>query len=135
MVAQTNESDEIILSRAQLIMQETLKRRDERIAQLQSRADYADAVLDSTSCLTTTQVAKGLGMTAYELNRRLCTLGVQYFQSGQYLLYADYARQGYAQNRTFMYLDSEGATHSRTYLVWTEQGRKFIYQRIRETRP
>lgn len=135
MVAQTNESDEIILSRALLIMQETLKRRDERIAQLQSRADYADAVLDSTSCLTTTQVAKGLGMTAYELNRRLCTLGVQYFQSGQYLLYADYARQGYAQNRTFMYLDSEGATHSRTYLVWTEQGRKFIYQRIRETRP
>ena len=130
MMAQTNESDEIILSRALHIMQETLKRRDERIAQLQSRADYADAVLDSTSCFTTTQVAKGLGMTAYELNRRLCTLGVQYFQSGQYLLYADYARQGYAQNRTFMYLDSEGTTHSRTYLVWTEQGKRFIYQLI-----
>lgn len=130
MLARADEPDEVILSRALCIMQETLKRRDERIAQLQPRADYADEVVDSVSCLTTTQVAKGLGMTARELNRRLCLLRVQYFQSGQYLLYAEYARAGYAQNRTYLYLDSEGETRSRTYLVWTEAGREFIYQLI-----
>ena len=130
MVARADEPDEVILSRALCIMQETLKRRDERIAQLQPRADYADEVIDSVSCLTTTQVAKGLGMTARELNRRLCLLRVQYFQSGQYLLYAQYARAGYAQNRTYLYLDSEGEARTRSYLVWTEAGREFIHQLI-----
>ena len=127
MRAAADEPDEVILSRALLIMQKALERRDERIARLEPRAAYADEVIDSVSCLTTTQVAKGLGMTAVELNRRLCSHHVQYFQSGQYLLYADYARAGYAQNRTYMYRDSEGETHTRAYLVWTERGREFIH--------
>ena len=127
MAVRADEPDEVILSRALLIMQKALERRDKRIAELEPRAAYADEVIDSVSCLTTTQVAKGLGMTAIELNRRLCRLGIQYCQSGQYLLYAGYARQGYAQNRTYMYRDAEGETHTRAYLVWTERGREFIH--------
>ena len=127
MAVRQDEPDEVILSRALLIMQKALERRDKRIAELEPRAAYADEVIDSVSCMTTTQVAKGLGMTAIELNRRLCRLGIQYCQSGQYLLYAGYARQGYAQNRTYMYRDAEGETHTRAYLVWTERGREFIH--------
>ena len=127
MTARADEPDEVILSRALLIMQKALERRDKRIAELEPRAAYADEVIDSISCLTTTQVAKGLGMTAIELNRRLCHSHVQYFQSGQYLLYADYARAGYAQNRTYTYRDSEGETRTHSYLVWTERGREFIH--------
>ena len=130
MAVRADEPDEVILSRALLIMQKALERRDKRIAELEPRAAYADEVIDSVSCLTTTQVAKGLGMTAIELNRRLCRLGIQYCQSGQYLLYAGYARQGYAQNRTYIYRDAEGETHTRAYLVWTERGREFIHQLI-----
>ena len=130
MTARADEPDEVILSRALLIMQKALERRDKRIAELEPRAAYADEVIDSISCLTTTQVAKGLGMTAIELNRRLCHSHVQYFQSGQYLLYADYARAGYAQNRTYTYRDSEGETRTHSYLVWTERGREFIHQLI-----
>ena len=133
MRAAADEPDEVILSRALLIMQKALERRDERIARLEPRAAYADEVIDSVSCLTTTQVAKGLGMTAVELNRRLCSHHVQYFQSGQYLLYADYARAGYAQNRTYMYRDSEGETHTRAYLVWTERGREFIHSLLADS--
>ena len=128
MRAGADEPDEVILSRALLIMQKALERRDKRIAELEPRAAYADEVIDSISCLTTTQVAKGLGMTAIELNRRLCHSHVQYFQSGQYLLYADYARAGYAQNRTYTYRDSEGETRTHSYLVWTERGREFIHR-------
>ena len=128
MTARADEPDEVILSRALLIMQKALERRDKRIAELEPRAAYADEVIDSISCLTTTQVAKGLGMTAIELNRRLCHSHVQYFQSGQYLLYADYARAGYAQNRTYSYRDSEGETRTHSYLVWTERGREFIHR-------
>lgn len=128
MVTRPDESDEVIMARALQIMHATLMRRDEEIARLKPKADYADQVLDSVSCLTTTQVAKGMGMTAMELNRILCQKGIQYGQSGQYLLYASYARQGLAQNRTRTFLDLFGTVHTTSQLVWTEKGKEFIYK-------
>ena len=128
MIARPDESDEIILARALQIMQATLARRDEQIAKLQPRADYADHVLDSVSCFTVTQIGKELGMTGHDLNVLLCQMGIQYAQSGQYLLYADYARQGLAKNRTFSREANDGTLHTRTYLVWTERGRDFIHR-------
>ena len=67
---------------------------------LMPKAIYSDNVLDSVSCFTTTQVAKELGVTAQELNRSLCALHIQYYQSGQYMLYAEYAHMGLAKSRT-----------------------------------
>ena len=128
MVARPDESDEVIMARALQIMQATLQRRDEQIAQLKPRADYADHVLDSISCFTVTQIGKELGMTGHDLNVLLCQMGIQYAQSGQYLLYANYARQGLAKNRNFEYHTAEGELKTRTYLVWTERGRDFIHQ-------
>ena len=128
MMARPDESDEIILARALQIMQATLQRRDEQIARLKPRAEYADHVLDSVTCITTTQLAKELDMTAQELNRLLCEMHIQYWQSGQYLLYADYARQGYAKNRTYSYRGHDNTLRTNTYLVWTERGRDFIHR-------
>ena len=128
MVVRPDESDEVIMARALQIMQATLQRRDEQIAMLKPRADYADHVLDSITCITTTQLAKELDMTAQELNRLLCEMHIQYWQSGQYLLYADYARQGYAKNRTHSYRGQDGMLRTNTYLVWTERGKHFIHQ-------
>ena len=128
MVVRPDESDEAIMTRALQIAHATLMRRDEEIARLKPKADYADQVLDSVSCLTTTQVAKGMGMTAMELNRILCEKGIQYGQSGQYLLYASYARQGLAQNRTRTFLDLFGTVHTTSQLVWTEKGKEFIHK-------
>ena len=128
MVVRPDESDEAIMARALQIAHATLQRRDEEIARLKPKADYTDQVLDSVSCLTTTQVAKGMGMTAMELNRILCQKGIQYGQSGQYLLYASYARQGLAQNRTRTFLDLFGTVHTTSQLVWTEKGKEFIHK-------
>ena len=130
MVVLENESNEVILSRALQIMHATIQRRDEEIAALKPKAEYTDQVLDSITCLTTTQVAKGMGMTANELNRILCQKHIQYGQSGQYLLYAPFARQGLAQNRTRCFRDFFGAVHTTTQLVWTERGRQFIQQLV-----
>ena len=104
------------------------------------KAMYSDNVLDSVSCFTTTQVAKELGITAQELNRSLCSLHVQYYQSGQYMLYADYAHMGLAKSRTkyraFMAPAGDGTKRkvgkvvTSTYLVWTEKGRKFIHDLV-----
>ena len=127
-MARPDESDEVILARALQIMQATLQRRDEQIAQLKPRAEYADHVLDSISCFTVTQIGKELGMTGHDLNVLLCSHKIQYVQSGQYLLYADYARQGLAKNRNFEYHTPDGELKTRTYLVWTERGRDFIHR-------
>ena len=128
MVARPEETDAEVLARAMQIMQTSLDKRDEIIAMLQPRADYADEVLDSVSCITTTQLAKELDMTAQQLNRVLCQMRIQYWQSGQYMLYADYARQGYAKNRTHKRTFKHGIVYTETYLVWTERGRAFIHQ-------
>ena len=128
MMARPEESDEVIMARALQIMYATLQRRDEQIALLKPRAEYADHVLDSISCFTVTQIGKELGMTGHDLNMLLCSHKIQYAQSGQYLLYADYARQGLAKNRNFEYHTPEGKLKTKTYLVWTERGRDFIHR-------
>ena len=121
-----------------------IARKGENIIHLEHQVDgllpkaiYSDNVLDSVSCFTTTQVAKELGVTAQELNRSLCALHIQYYQSGQYMLYAEYAHMGLAKSRTRYnaFLDTKcdgrkekmGKAVTHTYLVWTEKGRKFIH--------
>ena len=130
LVARPEETDEEVLARGILVMQTTLQRRADEIARLQPKADYVDEVLDSVSCLTTTQIAKELNMTGCELNNLLRTLRVQYRQSGQYLLYADYARLGYAESRTVRIRFSNGRVKTHHYLVWTERGRYFIHRLV-----
>lgn len=110
---------------------------EKQVDGLLPKAIYLDNVLDSVSCFTTTQVAKELGVTAQELNRSLCALHIQYYQSGQYMLYAEYAHMGLAKSRTRYnaFLDPNcdgrkekmGKAVTHTYLVWTEKGRKFIH--------
>ena len=121
-----------------------IARKGENIIHLEHQVDgllpkaiYSDNVLESVSFFTTTQVAKELGITAQELNRSLCALHIQYYQSGQYMLYAEYAHMGLAKSRTRYnaFLDPKcdgrmekmGKAVTHTYLVWTEKGRKFIH--------
>ena len=95
---------------------------------LGEKAEYCDEVLESVSCFTTTQIAKELSMTVHDLTRFLVERRVMYKQSGQWLLYADYARKGYAKSRTHTRYDAEGDLHTTTYLVWTERGRRMIHR-------
>ena len=109
-----------------------LAEQETEIDRLLPKALYADNVLDSISCYTTTQIAKELGMTAQELNRLLCAERVQYYQSGQYMLYAEYAHRGLAKSRThFDLFVGRDTVCTRMYLVWTEKGRKFIHQKVK----
>ena len=121
-------SDLEIMALALQIQQKTIEMQEQQIEDMAPKAEYCDEVLESVSCFTTTQIAKELNMTVHDLTRLLTERRVMYKQSGQYLLYADFARKGYARNRTHSYRDSEGEMHTRTYLVWTEGGRRFIHR-------
>jgi prophage antirepressor-like protein len=128
LIAKKGESEKEVMKRAMEIVKTTLAKRDEQIARLKPRAEYADSVLDSINCITTTQLAKELGMSAQELNRRLCEMRIQYWQSGQYMLYAEFARQGFAKSRTRRHVCKHGIVMTEMYLVWTERGRNFIHR-------
>ena len=94
---------------------------------LASQADYCQQVLLSVSCYTMTQVAKEMSMTVYDLTRRLLQCGIIYYQSNQYMLYADFARKGYAKTRTDWRKCRDGKNRSTVRLVWTESGRQFLH--------
>lgn len=121
-------SDMEILALALQIQQNTIEMQHRQIEDMAPKAEYCDEVLESVSCFTTTQVAKELNMTVHELTHLLIEQNVMYKQSGQYMLYKDYAHKGYAKNRTHSYYDVEGCLHTSVYLVWTEEGRRFIHR-------
>lgn len=93
---------------------------------MRPKAEYCDRVLDSESLITTTAIAKDFGMSAYQLNKFLYEQHIQYRSKDnmRWYLYQKYAALGYAKSRTGF--DANG--NSFTNLVWTEKGRKFIYE-------
>ena len=100
------------------------------VKKLAAQAEYCQQVLQSVSCYTMTQVAKEMGMSVYDLTRLLLTNGLIYFQSGNYMLYADYARKGLARTRTDHHTGRDGQVHTNMRLVWTEQGRTLVHEVI-----
>lgn len=142
-----NDSDEDIMARAYVIAQRTLARREERIKQLETqteqqaetinlqkkeltvaapKAEYYDNTLASTTCITTTQVADDLHITARTLNAKLKELGIIYSQSGQWHLKMPYKGWNLAGTRTYNYQSSNGETLTSTTLVWNQRGKRFI---------
>ena len=135
-------NDDEAIMRAMLILQQRVKDSQQKVQMLEGeneiqqqeikilapKAKYTDDVLQSSSTFTTTQVAQGLGMTAQKLNKKLQELGVQYRQSGQWLLKGRYKDMGIAKVRVHTYFNEATEKHVTTQaLVWTENGRLFIY--------
>ena len=56
------ETDEQLMARALQLVKTTLDTRNQQIALLLPKAEYAEQVLASVSCLTVTQIAKEMGM-------------------------------------------------------------------------
>lgn len=109
-----------------------IKHDQELIIELQApKASYTDTVLLSSSTYTTTQIAKDMGMTGRMLNSQLKAMGVQYFQSGQWLLYKRHQDKGYTKTHTHHFYKNNGSVGTNIQTVWTEKGRMFIYSIIK----
>ena len=96
-------------------------------AVLAPKAEYTDNVLSSEGYMTVTQIAKDYGRSAKWLNSILQAEGIQYKQSGQWMLYAKFADRGYTVSGTHVVGDNSFVS---TY--WTQEGRKFIYDMLKE---
>ncbi len=142
-----DDTPEEIMARALTIAQATLAKREERLKQLEAQTEQQQATiklqdkeikeaapkvnyynnhLQSVNTLTSTQIAKQIGMDAEKLHKKLKDTNVIYRQSGQWLLHSPYSTWGLHSTRTQTYTRSDGSIGTNIYTVWTEKGRRFI---------
>ena len=101
------------------------------IGELKPRADYTDRILSNKGLVTITQIAKDYGMSGRKMNKLLEDLHVQYKQSGQWLLYADYHDKGYTHSKTINITRKDGTPDVTMETKWTQKGRLFIYNLLK----
>lgn len=101
---------------------------EQQVNELKPKATYYDLVLQNKSLLSVSKIAKDYGMSARSLNKSLHSLGVQYKQGDIWLLYAKYQDKGYTHTSTYA-LDEE---HSKVTTKWTQKGRLFIYELLKD---
>lgn len=101
------------------------------IGELKPRADYTDRILSNKGLVTITQIAKDYGMSGRKMNKLLEDLHVQYKQSGQWLLYADYHDKGYTHSKTINITRKDGTPDVTMETKWTQKGRLFIYDLLK----
>jgi len=126
----SNEDEAIML--AMRILQNRLSLQQQQLHIQLPKVDYFDEVLQSKSTYTSNQVAKEIGLSAISLNKELNTLKIQYKQSGTWMLFSKYQNKGLTKTNTYSYLCSDGTTKTRMQTVWTEKGRHFIHEIIKE---
>jgi phage antirepressor YoqD-like protein len=140
-----NESEEELLARSHEIALRVLARREERvrklettvgvrdqqIAELRPKASYYDVILNTKDALSVTCIAKDYGRSAVWLNNYLHEKGVQFKQGGVCLLFAKFAEQGYTCTKTHTYAGSDGEIHSSIHTYWTQKGRLFLYDLLK----
>lgn len=102
------------------------------IEELQPKATYYDLILQCPDLVSTTEIAKDYGMSATRLNRLLHDLKIQFKQSGAWFLYQKYAGFGYTKTKTHNYSDEYGVQHSKQHMYWTQKGRLFLYDLLKE---
>lgn len=139
-------SEEELMARALEVARKTLERREQRlkdleqtvsvqnqrIAELQPKADYTDKILQSKSLMTITQIAKDYGMSGKRMNEILNQFRVQYKQNGQWLLYSKYQSKGYTSSETISFRTDDGRTITKLDTKWTQKGRLFLYDLLKE---
>ena len=102
------------------------------IGELQPKANYVDTILNNKGLVTITQIAKDYGMSGNKMNKLLNTYGVQYKQSGQWLLYSKYHNMGYTHSKTIDITRSDGNPDIVMETKWTQKGRLFIYELLKD---
>lgn len=120
---------------AQIEMNEQLESNNKMLTQinneLKPKADYYDKILKNKGLVTISQIAKDYGMSGRKFNAILHDLGVQYKQSGQWLLYSKYHSSGYTMSETLDIERSDGKRDVVMNTKWTQKGRIFLYELLK----
>ena len=102
------------------------------LEEARKQTSYLDLILQTKDQLTTTQIAQDYGMSANKFNQLLKDLRIQRKVNSQWVLYRQYLGKGYIASRTFEYIGRDDRCHSKITTVWTQLGRKFLYDVLKE---
>lgn len=139
-------SDEELLAKALMVAQNKIAEKQKHIeeltkevnvknqviGELKPKADYTDKILQNKGLVTITQIAKDYGMSGAEMNAKLHELGIQFKQSGQWLLYSRYHGRGYTHSETVDIVRTDGRPDVKMNTKWTQKGRLFLYNKLKE---
>ncbi len=139
MVTKEGETEEELIARALILAQKSIdrlelenKKKDQIIGELTPKADYTDKILQSTSVVTITSIAKDYGLSGSKMNKLLHELGIQYKQGNQWLIYAKYHDKGYTHSETVEFPRSNGTLDVNMITKWTQKGRLFLYNELKD---
>lgn len=127
-------SPDTIINLATQLKNERLEKEQLKIKLEEARkqTSYLDLILQTKDQLTTTQIAQDYGMSASKFNQLLKDLRIQRKVNNQWVLYKQYLGKGYIASRTFEYIGRDDRCHSKITTVWTQLGRKFLYDALKE---
>lgn len=142
MISKEEDTEADIMARALLIAQSTMERQKQRLDMLQAqnnlqstqlqivapKVEYYDSVLQSSSVYVADQIAKELGMTAVSMNKKLCAIGILMKRNSQWVLSAKHCNSGFTKTKTHQYTKTDGSVGTNCITVWTEKGRKFLFE-------
>lgn len=100
--------------------------------ELKPKADYTDLILSNKTLVTITFIAKDYGMSGLAMNKLLHDLGVQYNQSGVWLLYAKHQKKGWTQSETTEVVKKDGTKKLVMNTKWTQKGRLGLYELLKD---
>ena len=96
------------------------------------KANYLDLILGDPTPILITQIANDYGYSAISFNKLLNKLRIQRRVNGQWILYRTYMGKGYTTTKNADYTDRHGNLKTKIYTVWTQKGRRFIYDILKK---
>lgn len=113
-------------------LETTVAVQSQQLAEAAPKVSYYDLILNCKDLISVSKIAKDYGMSAVRMNDLLRDMGIQFRQGNVWLLYQKYAAQGYTSTKTHEYIGSDGDNHAKTATYWTQKGRMFIYNKLKE---
>lgn len=113
-------------------LSETVAVQNQQIVEMKPKASYYDVVLNCKDLVAISAIAKDYGWSANRMNNYLHDKSVQFKQGAIWLLYQKYAEKGYTSTKTHSYPGSDGSVHTKVHTYWTQKGRLFIYDLMKE---
>lgn len=88
------------------------------------KVSYYDIIMQNPATLPVTLIAKDYGYSAKDFNAMLHDFGIQFRIRDTWVLYQQYAGNGYTHDNVYTTRDTQRTVN---HMCWTQKGRRFLY--------